>query len=148
MVILKGHVSQETAFVVPDYPYGFRLRCQIRYWLESNKHGTRLMSQTSNPKRPGLVWNKAKASTYSKFAGCMYLNSLGHVEWSGLDIYASADESRAWLECYKDGLCETDLNRVSAWIRSKELYERDPATWKQQLMKELIAANKGGTANA
>jgi hypothetical protein len=34
MQILKGHISQETAYLVDDYPYGFRLRCKIRYWLE------------------------------------------------------------------------------------------------------------------
>ena len=64
--VLSGHVSQETAYVVEDYPYGFTLRCQIRFWIETNgKKGSRVVSQTSNPKRPGLVWNKPKASTYS-----------------------------------------------------------------------------------
>jgi hypothetical protein len=32
--ILTDHTSPETAYLVEDYPYGFRLRCQIRYWLE------------------------------------------------------------------------------------------------------------------
>jgi len=54
MQILKGHISPETAFIVDDYPYGFRLRCKIRYWLEYNpKHGFRFVSQTTNPKRAG-----------------------------------------------------------------------------------------------
>ena len=35
MQILPGiHISPETAYVIDDYPYGFRLRCRIRYWLE------------------------------------------------------------------------------------------------------------------
>src|SRR6266566_9627426 len=89
MNILKGHVSPETAFVVDDYPYGFRLRCKIRYWLEyAPKRGVRFVSQTSNPKR-GNVWNKPKASTYCRFGGCMVLDEQGHVKWSGLSEYCT-----------------------------------------------------------
>lgn len=70
MKVLWGHNSAETAYVVADYPYGFRLRCQIRYWLEYRKgKGFRFVSQTTNPKRPGEVWNKPKASTYSPLGG-------------------------------------------------------------------------------
>lgn len=48
---LGGHVDEASAYVVNDYPYGFRLRCKIRYWLEhSLKKGTRFCSQTTNPK--------------------------------------------------------------------------------------------------
>ena len=46
MEILKGHVSPATAYLVNDYPYGFRLRCQIRYWLEVHPRlGVRLSEQ-------------------------------------------------------------------------------------------------------
>lgn len=66
--LLTGHTTPETAFVVADYPYGFRLRCKIRYWLEYKPgKGHRLWSQTTNPKRAGEVWNKAKASTFQRF---------------------------------------------------------------------------------
>ena len=41
------------------------------------KKGYRFVSQTTNPKRPGKVWNKPKASTYSKLGGAMYLNENG-----------------------------------------------------------------------
>src|SRR4051794_3719439 len=78
--VLLGHTSPETAYVVDDYPYGFRLRCKIRYWLEHKKgHGTRLMSQTTNPKVPDReVWNKPKGSTYDELM-VMYLDAQGHV---------------------------------------------------------------------
>src|SRR5271166_5634405 len=89
MEILSGHTSPETAYTVEDYPYGFRLRCQKRWWLEANpRHGVRLVSQTSNPKRSGLVWNKPKAGTYARFAACMYLDDAGHVQWSGMTEYS------------------------------------------------------------
>src|SRR5436190_937437 len=100
MEILVGHVSPETAYVVADYPYGFRLRCMIRYWLEFHpKHGFRLWSQTSNPKR-GNVWNKPKASTYARFGGCMFLDDAGHAQWSGLTEYSTGAEAQAWADTY------------------------------------------------
>ncbi len=85
---LTGHTSPETAYVVNDYPYGFRLRCKIRYWLEcSPKKGFRLCSQTTNPKVEGReVWNAPKKSTYSML-GVMGLNDEGHVTWTGCSIY-------------------------------------------------------------
>jgi hypothetical protein len=96
--ILKDHVSPETAYVVDDYPYGFRLRCKIRYWLEFQpKKGFRLVSQTSNPKK-GNVWNKPKASTYSRFGGAMFLNDEGHVNWAGLTEYSNGQEAKNFAE--------------------------------------------------
>ena len=79
MKTLSGHTSPETAYTVEDYPYGFRLRCKIRYWMETKKgYGQRLVSQTTNPKRPGEVWNKPKAGTYNVIA-VMVLDEQEHV---------------------------------------------------------------------
>jgi len=88
---LTGHTSPETAYVVRDYPYGFKLRCSIRYWLErSPMHGYRLCSQTTNPKKAGEVWNAPKKSTYTIFA-VMGLDEKGHVVWTGCS-YDELDE--------------------------------------------------------
>lgn len=128
MKILKGHISKETAYLVEDYPYGFRLRCKIRYWLEHNpKLGTRMWSQTSNPKirtvATDTIWNKAKASTYAFIAGCMFLNEEDHVTWSGLTQYSDAYESEAWLEKFKEGIPKEVIRRVEDWIEEKRIYE-------------------------
>lgn len=121
--ILKGHESPETAYVVDDYPYGFRLRCKIRYWLETNKHGVRLVSQTTNPKKAVETWNKPKASTYAMIAGAMYLNDEGHVTWSGLGEYSDLAESKVWLDKYGEGVPERSMPRLKAWIEAKRMYE-------------------------
>ena len=86
---LFGHTSPETAYVVADYPYGFRLRCQIRYWVETKVgFGQRVVSQTSNPKKPGLVWNKPKPGIYWPIA-VIYLNEENqHVEVAALSPYS------------------------------------------------------------
>jgi hypothetical protein len=123
--ILKGHISPETAYVVEDYPYGFRLRCQIRYWLDCNpKRGARLMSQTSNPKRPGLVWNKPKASTYCVFGGCMYLDDAGHVQWAGLNEYTNGAEAAAYRETYGAGVPDCLQRTMNEWVVSKIAFDK------------------------
>jgi hypothetical protein len=121
MIILKGHTSADTAYVVDDYPYGFSLRCKIRYWLDVHaKHGVRLMSQTSNPKKPGLVWNKPKASTYSRFGGCLFLDENGHAQWSGLTEYSDAAETAAWLAKYGEGNVIPKVTEF--WLKAKLAY--------------------------
>lgn len=128
--ILKGHVSPETAFVVADYPYGFRLRCKIRYWLDFNpKRGTRFVSQTTNPKRPGEVWNKPKASTYCRFGGAMFLDENDHVQWCGLSEYSDAAKSIAFRDQYGEGVPEAAMPLLDKWIAAKVAYEakRDAA---------------------
>jgi hypothetical protein len=123
MEILKGHTSPETAFVVEDYPYGFRLRCKIRYWLEYHpKHGFRFVSQTTNPKR-GHVWNAPKASTYCKFGGCMYLDDVGHVHWAGLTEYSSGAEAQAWQEKFGEGVPEAGRAILNKWVAAKLAYD-------------------------
>ena len=123
ITILKNHVSPETAFVVEDYPYGFRLRCKIRYWLEYKpKLGFRLVSQTTNPKRAGEVWNKPKASTYAKLGGCMYLDEEGHVQWSGLDEYCGDKEAENWLATYGEGVPEVGRELLRKFVAAKVAY--------------------------
>ena len=123
MKLLFGHVSPETAYVVDDYPYGFRLRCKIRYWLEFKaKQGFRLVSQTSNPKK-GNIWNKPKASTYAKFGGAMFLNDEGHVVWSGLSEYSSGAEAKAWQDTYGEAVPEVGRAIMNKWVAAKVAYD-------------------------
>lgn len=122
--ILQGHVSPETAFVVDDYPYGYTLRCKIRYWLEFKPgKGVRFVSQTTNPKRPGEVWNKPKASTYCRFAGAMYLDENGHCKWTGLTEYCSGAEAKAWAEQWRAGVPAAALPELDRWVAGKVAYD-------------------------
>ena len=123
MNLLSGHTSPETAYVVDDYPCGFRLRCKMRYWLEFHpKRGFRLVSQTTNPKR-GDVWNKPKASTYSRFGGAMFLDDNGHVTWSGLSEYSDTAEAIKWKETYGTAVPEAGRELLDTWIKAKVAYE-------------------------
>jgi hypothetical protein len=124
MKILKGHVSPETAHTVEDYPYGFRLRCKMRHWLDfSPKHGFRHVSQTSNPKRPGLVWNKPKAGTYSRFGAALYLDDAEHVHSAGLSEYCTGAEAKAWSDKWRDGVPDVGLALLDKWVAAKVAYD-------------------------
>src|SRR5262245_22204452 len=84
MLTLVGHNSPDTAFIQNDYPYTFQHRCTRLVWLEYKKgHGYRMVTQTSNPKKPGLVWNKPKAGIYHPLA-VLYLDADTHVQIDAL----------------------------------------------------------------
>jgi hypothetical protein len=124
ITVLHNHTSPETAYVVNDYPFGFRLRCKIRYWLEfSPRHGVRLMSQTTNPKKAGEVWNKAKGSTYCRFGGTMYLDDNNHVQWSGLHEYMDGAKTAAWVETYGAGCHPEAVPLMQKWAKAKATYD-------------------------
>jgi hypothetical protein len=100
VTLLHGHTDAESAYLVPDYPFGFRLRCQIRYWIETATKGAkkgelRFVSQTTNPKVEGTVWNKPKASTYYSLA-VMYLDENEHVKHAGISFWHYPADDARW----------------------------------------------------
>lgn len=106
---LYGHTSEATAYLVDDYPYGFRERTQIRYWLEEKpKKGWRFVSQTLNPKTSR--WNKPKASTYSEWGGAMYLDDNGHVQWEGIGPYSDDNKILAFVRTFPQA--KTALKKI------------------------------------
>lgn len=101
---LYQHVSQETAYLVKDYPWGFRLRTSIRYWIESKKsHGQRFGSQTINPKTG--KWCAPKYSTYSPLM-VMFLDENDHVKWTGLDHNSGEERILKFKETHLANLSE------------------------------------------
>ncbi len=120
---LTGHTTQDTAYLVDDYPYGYRLRCKIRYWLEYKaSQGFRLMSQTTNPKKAGEVWNKPKASVYHHLA-VMGLNEENHVTWTGIQSY-NMDEIEEFESIYGATFDENQKRVCLAIKLAKEAYEK------------------------
>lgn len=122
MKVLTNHTSPETAYVVDDYPYGFRVRTSIRYWIDtSDTYGQRCVSQTLNPKTG--EWNKPKASTYTSFAVLFIDESNGHVKWAGWHPYSGADALREFVEKYGGGLPAERLNYAQILVKKFDLYE-------------------------
>lgn len=139
MTILSGHTTPETAYVVNDYPYGFRLRCKIRYWLEwaGSKKGFRLWSQTTNPKKSFECWNKPKASTFCRFGGGMFLDDAGHVDWAGLTEYSSIEECVSFRDHFGATMPEEAQTFLKYWITRKLQYEQIKALQSDYTPAEL-----------
>jgi hypothetical protein len=144
ITVLVGHSSPETAHVTEDSPYGFRLRCQRRAWLECHPtKGYRFVTQTSNPKRPGLVWNAPKASTYTSL-GVMFLDDAQHVQWARLSVYDSLATIDRFAATYPEGLREPRERRILGMLRQGELLleERKACrAYLQALPKDLSLAS-------
>lgn len=122
--VLVGHVDEFTAYLIKDYPYGRKLRCQKLMWIETNPKksgGQRICSITTNPKSGmhhqyhaphpltemcgnGGRWyqvNSIHASTYG-MAKAMYLDSDGHVQISGLIGWEEPDVVIAWANTFRE----------------------------------------------
>ena len=126
--LIIGARSPETAVVVSDYPYGRRLRCVMRYWLETKKsHGTRLVSQTNNPKRPGLVWNKPHAGTYTLGAVVLHTDQNAHVK------------ERAFTDF---NLSTSTVERANDSFQQVETFERENAPAFTETDHEFIRRTK------
>jgi len=80
--------SFENSVEVDNYPWGFK-KTSKRFWLETNKKGTRLVSSTKNPKTG--EWCKAKASTYSEVGVLTsdIKDGKNFISWKGLSGYSS-----------------------------------------------------------
>jgi hypothetical protein len=101
VTVLQGHVSPETAYVVRDYPYGYRLRCSIRYWIHTATKGShvgrqRLITQTSDPSRPGGQWNRPSRRPYHMME-ILYLDPEQHVRSWAVGEFHIRPESDALL---------------------------------------------------
>lgn len=141
--VLTGHTSPDTAYVVDDYPYGFRLRCKIRYWLEYNpRRGFRFVSQTTNPKRPGLVWNKPKASTFCRWGGAMLLADNGHVSWTGIHKYSNLPALVAFRDKYGSSLPLQAQEALAQVIKANLAYEQAKA---EGLVKSTLTTTRYGS---
>lgn len=101
---IYGHTTQENAYTVQDYPWGFRLRTTIRYWIETKKgYGQRFCSQTINPKTG--KWCAPKCSIYSPIL-VMFLDENNHIKYTGLDHNTIEGKILTFKEIHLDGLDE------------------------------------------
>lgn len=139
ITLLAGHVSQETAYVVTDYPYG-RLHAEMRFWVETKeKNGQRLMMQSVNPKT-GRV-NKPHASTYSELM-CLFVNNdNGHCENARLSLYESKADCDLFETTFGQVMTEWQKKHLAAmrvFLISRsptsyyEMNDKQRAAWEQQ----------------
>jgi hypothetical protein len=130
--VLQGHTDEGTAYQVDDYPYSFRLRCKIRYWIETATKGAkrgqrRFVSQTTDARADNIWWNKPKASNYVLMA-VMYVDSAGQVDWSGISEYGLTPQADAsWrLRGIYEQLTDAQRHEYDKWMT---VSRRDVEGW-------------------
>ena len=132
--------TMETAYIVDDYPWGFRLRTKQRYWVESKQgFGMRLVTQTLKPKTD--KWCKTKNSTYNVVWG-LYLNKDGHVRRYSLDSGGwSKEKEIKEFETFFSDLTDFQISQIR-YVRASNVanevttWKIEPSTGKPQQTKE------------
>lgn len=124
-VISSKHNSPETAYVIADYPFGMRLRCFKRIWVETGTKGAgkglqRIGYQTTvkrfnieytdnglnleAPMAEPRAWNKPKFSTYGSIAILWIDPSTGYVETAILGQFPWTEHLDRFADRYGDAL--------------------------------------------
>lgn len=87
--------TEENPLIIEDYPYGFKLRTTIKYWIETTpKKGDRFCSQTVDPRNGRL--NAPKKSTYC-CVGIMFKDENNHTHWAGITPYTDRAKCEAFI---------------------------------------------------
>ncbi|MBF6171103.1 hypothetical protein [Nocardia blacklockiae] len=106
VAVLRGHTDAANARVVDDYPYGYRLRCKRRYWVETALKGAkrgqfRMVTQTTNPRRQTEVWNSPQQGQYTMR---MFLVELENGQIGSFSIYDHWIDPEEWMNIVNRGL--------------------------------------------
>ena len=131
MKMLKEQPTEENPHIVNDYPYGYSLRCIMRYWIETTKRGQRSCRQSQNPKTG--KWNKPKKSTYSNImlAG---LDEKGHYKVISNSMY-SLKESKEFSKKYSEYFSDWQKKEMLNIIGMEEVYDKVEYSFKARKFK-------------
>lgn len=114
--------KEDTPLVVDNYPYGFRQKTLIRYWIDRTKRGERFVSQTLNPKTK--EWNRAKYSTYDNIVIVGEEEGTGHIRCVALHApYTSIEEAQAFYDEYHEVFDDWQLTEYRHIIAMLEVYK-------------------------
>ena len=96
--------SFDNSIEVNNYPWGFRLKTKVKYWIESNNRGDRFIKQTLNPKTN--EWCNPKKSTYNAVE-VLYFDENDHVKGYGIGKYGVNEKE---LETFISNINYDSLN--------------------------------------
>lgn len=152
--LLSGHHTFQTAYVIPDYPFGRRLRCCKAMWIERNQRGMRVCYRTTkkawnsnydpdsdDPASTDAehLWNKEKRSVYYDFA-VLFLDEDGHVQSDGVSRYSSVAHVAEFDRRYSESMTPEDRRRWNALLSAHK--KASPDSW-NEYQKETF---EGGPA--
>lgn len=123
---LYNHTSFETAYVVQDWPWGYKLRTEKRFWIESNKSGDRQVTQTLDPRTN--KWCAPKKSTYYPVK-IFYTSDEKKIVTQGEEVEQlrteifdryNNEEIKSFYELHKENLNDFQKAQIKKWIGFNE----------------------------
>lgn len=118
---LYGHVSEETAYAVTDYPAGFRKRCEMKFWIEkkigNNPKGYRLVTRSRF--HDSSHWNAVNTKAgYHLLGRNLYLDENGHVECDSISEYSGADKVLEFVKSFPN----SDFQVLRNFARASRIF--------------------------
>jgi len=109
---LNPQPTQENPVIVDNYPWGFRLKTKVRYWVETRKgHGDRFVKQTLNPKTN--KWCNPKRGTYSDLILVYRDTENGYIEHSVMASHWDTDTIQEDITKIRDtGVTLNELQEI------------------------------------
>jgi len=130
-----GHTDEATALEVKNYPWGFRLRTSIFYWIETvPKKGDRFCHYTIDPRNGRKC--TPKKSTFSNIA-VMGTDENGHVKFSGVTIYTKAEAREEFIKAIGEQNLNAEQIKQLKQLRGEKIVKSDPITG--DAMKDFTA---------
>jgi len=124
MKLLYDAKCFDTAYIVKDWPWGWTLKTEARFWIETTKRGDRFVKQLVNPKTG--KWCKPKKQTYEAVLVLAILDD-GEVTFKGLGNHADRDKIAAVLEMIDfeklNDAQKTQICKLNAWAEVMENVE-------------------------
>ena len=105
-------IDFDTAVQVDNYPWGFKLRTSVRYWIETNKKGNRFIRCTLNPKTD--KWCKPKMSTYSSVMVMTIeeKEDKTYISYEGIGNGSTIEKVCLFENTHKDNLNNLQLKQI------------------------------------
>jgi hypothetical protein len=126
---LYQHTNQENAKVVENYPWGFRLRTTIRYWIETKiakNGGQRFCSQTIDPKTG--KWCAPKYSAYRPLM-VMFLDEKAHVKCTSLSHTSEEERINFFKETHVNNFSDYQKETLKEIMAYHEAMKYVTFTW-------------------
>ena len=137
----RYNIREENPILVNNYPWGFKLKTQKRYWIEETKRGERFCTQTKNPKTGH--WCTPKKSTYSEVT-ILCENKDGHISYVSIGKWDSIESIDNFLKKHKKNLSFSQMNRINYMRKAKTIVNDYYNDLEKAPVKEKIKGLKIG----
>ena len=130
---IYGATDEESAHVVEGWPWGRRMRCTKRFWIETRKNGDRLCAQCTHPdKETGECsgrWCKPKKSTYTPGVIVLAQDVDGTMATETLGAYYRHpfSEIEAFIERHAGRLSDVQASRARSCLAIRKKYDEQEA---------------------